>query len=68
MKKARTVKAVTTAPRKTRKPASQTVTISRQEYEGLKETIHLLSNPVTARRLRSALAQAKTGKLKEYDL
>ena len=45
-----------------------TVTISRQEYEGLKETIDLLSRPANARRLRSALAQAKAGKLKERDL
>ena len=45
-----------------------TVTISRQEYEGLKETIDLLSRPANARRLRSALAQAKAGKLKEHDL
>ena len=44
------------------------VKITRQEYEGLKETIHLLSNPANARRLRSALAQAKAGRLKEHEL
>jgi antitoxin YefM len=47
---------------------SEMVTISRQEYEGLKETVDLLSRPANARRLRSALAQAKAGKLKERDL
>jgi antitoxin YefM len=51
-----------------RKPRGETVTISKREYEGLKETIDLLSRPVNARRLRSALAQAKAGKLKERDL
>jgi hypothetical protein len=59
MKTARTAKAVATVPRKTRKPAIS---------EGLKETIDLLSRPANARRLRSALAQAKAGKLKERDL
>jgi antitoxin YefM len=44
------------------------VMVSRQEYEGLKETIDLLSRPANASRLRSALAQAKAGKLKERDL
>jgi hypothetical protein len=44
------------------------VKITRQEYEGLKETIDLLSRPANARRLRSALAQAKAGKLKEREL
>jgi antitoxin YefM len=65
MKTARTTKARTVT---VKRPSKDTVTISKQEYEGLKETIHLLSNPVTARRLRSALVQAKAGKLKEYDL
>ena len=44
------------------------VVISREEYEGLKETASLLSSPENARRLRSALAQAKAGKLKEHEL
>ena len=44
------------------------VKITRQEYEGLKETIDLLSRPANARRLRSALTQAKAGKLKEREL
>lgn len=44
------------------------VKVKREEYEGLKETIDLLSRPANARRLRSALAQAKAGKLKEREL
>jgi len=44
------------------------VLMSWEEYEGLVETIHLLSSPMNAKRLRSALAQAKAGKLKEHEL
>ena len=44
------------------------VLMSKEEYEGLMETIHLLSSPTNARRLRSALAQAKAGKLQEHEL
>ena len=44
------------------------VLMSEEEYEGLMETIHLLSSPTNAKRLRSALAQAKAGKLKEHEL
>ena len=44
------------------------VLMSEEEYEGLMETIHLLSCPANASRLRSALAQAKAGKLQEHEL
>jgi PHD/YefM family antitoxin component YafN of YafNO toxin-antitoxin module len=44
------------------------IVVSRQEYEGVKETIALVDRPANVRRLRSALAQAKVGKLKECDL
>jgi antitoxin YefM len=57
-RKARTLKARRTA----------FVTISKQEYEGLKETIHLLSNPANARRLRRAIADADAGKFVEHEL
>jgi antitoxin YefM len=53
---------------KTVRIKKDSVVISREEYEGLKETASLLSNPKNARRLRSALAQAKAGKLKEHEL
>jgi len=44
------------------------VVISKREYEGLKETIHLLSNPANASRLRSAIAAADAGKFVEGEL
>jgi antitoxin YefM len=42
--------------------------MSEEQYEGLMETIHLLGSPTNASRLRSALAQAKAGKLQEHEL
>ena len=51
-----------------RRSEGSAVLISEEEYEGLVETIHLLSSPASARRLRSALAQAQAGKLKEHEL
>jgi len=53
---------------KGKKVGKPMVTIPKEEYEGLKETIDLLSRPANARRLRSALEQAKAGKLKEREL
>jgi antitoxin YefM len=44
------------------------VLMSEERYEGLMETIHLLGSPTNASRLRSALAQAKAGKLQEHEL
>jgi antitoxin YefM len=44
------------------------VLLSEEEYEGLKETSHLLRSPTNVSRLRSAFAQAEAGKLKEYEL
>ena len=48
--------------------AGSVVMISEDEFEGWKETIHLLSSPASASRLLSALAQAEAGKLKEHGL
>ena len=48
--------------------AGSVVMISEDEFEGWKETIHLLSSPTNASRLLSALAQAEAGKLKEHGL
>jgi hypothetical protein len=39
-----------------------------RKLEGLRETEFLLSSPKNAERLRSALAQAKAGKLVEHEL
>jgi PHD/YefM family antitoxin component YafN of YafNO toxin-antitoxin module len=44
------------------------VLLSEEEYEGLKETSLLLRSPTNVSRLRSAIAQAEAGKLKEYEL
>jgi antitoxin YefM len=48
--------------------AGSVVMIAEDEFEGWKETIHLLSSPASASRLLSALAQAEAGKLKEHEL
>jgi antitoxin YefM len=47
---------------------SKFIVISKQEYEGLKETIYLLSNPANASRLLSAVADADAGKFVEGEL
>jgi hypothetical protein len=44
------------------------VVASEKKLEGLRETALLLSSPKNAARLRSALAQAKAGKLVEREL
>lgn len=44
------------------------VTISKQEYEGLKETIYLLSNPANAQELLAGIAEADAGKFEEHEL
>ncbi len=44
------------------------VLISREEYEALEETAHLLRAPANARRLLESLAQAQHGEREEHDL
>jgi antitoxin YefM len=44
------------------------VLMSEEEYEGLVETIHLLSNPANARDLLEGIAEANAGKFVEHDL
>jgi antitoxin YefM len=48
--------------------AGSVVMIAQDEFEGWKETIHLLSSPANAGRLLSAPAPAEAGKLKEHEL
>lgn len=44
------------------------VLISRDDYEALEETAHLLRSPANARRLLESLAQAQGGKREEHPL
>jgi antitoxin YefM len=44
------------------------VLMSKAEYDSLIETSHLLRSPANARRILSALEQARTGAVSEHDL
>lgn len=44
------------------------VMLSQEEYEGLVETIHLLSNPANAKDLLEGIAEADAGKFIEHEL
>ena len=44
------------------------VLMSRQDYDALEETAHLLRAPANARRLLESLAQARAGDRLEHDL
>lgn len=44
------------------------VLLSRQDYEALEETAHLLRSPANAMRLLEALAQAQGGEREEHPL
>jgi antitoxin YefM len=44
------------------------VLISREDYEALEETAHLLRSPANARRLLESLAQARNGERYEQEL
>ena len=55
-------------PLRIEREAGSVVMIAEDEFEGWKETIHLLSSPANAGRLLSSLAQAEAGKLKEHEL
>jgi len=48
--------------------AGAVVMLSQEEYEGLVETIHLLSNPANARDLLEGIAEADAGKFMEHEL
>jgi antitoxin YefM len=55
-------------PVRVKRKEGSVVLMSEEEYEGLVETIRLLSSPVNASRLRSSLAHANAGKLREHEL
>jgi antitoxin YefM len=44
------------------------VLLSREEYDALQETAHLLRGPKNARRLLESLDQARAGKREEHEL
>lgn len=44
------------------------VLISREDYDALEETAHLLRSPANARRLLESLAQAQGGQRQEHPL
>ena len=44
------------------------VLLSRQDFDALEETAHLLRSPVNARRLLESLAQAQGGEREEHPL
>jgi len=46
----------------TRQGAEPAVLIAQSEYEGMLETLHLLSSPANAERLKRAIADADAGR------
>ena len=52
----------------TRQNGEPVVMMSLAEYEGLEETLHLLSSPANAERLLHSIAEADAGRLTEHDL
>jgi antitoxin YefM len=52
----------------TRQNHDPVVIVSLAEWEGMKETLHLLSTPANAERLRRSIADANAGKTFEREL
>jgi antitoxin YefM len=52
----------------TRQNGGSVVVISLAEYEGLKETLHLLRDPANAERLLRSIKEAEAGQLVEHDI
>ena len=52
----------------TRQNSKPTVLMSLEEFNAYEETLHLLSNPTNAKRLRRSIAAAKAGRLIERDI
>ena len=51
----------------TRQGAESVVVLAEQEFESMQETLHLLSTPANAQRLRESLDQLARGELVEQD-
>lgn len=52
----------------TRQKAEAVVMVSLSEWNAMEETMHLLSSPTNAERLRRSIAQMEAGKGKEREL
>ena len=52
----------------TRQNHDPVVIVTLAEWEGMKETLHLLSTPANARHLLESIAEADAGKLVEREL
>jgi len=52
----------------TRPRGEDVVMISQSEWEGLQETLHLLSSPANARHLLDGIAQLDAGRGEEHEL
>lgn len=51
----------------TRQGKEAVVVMAEGEYESMKETLHLLSSPANAERLRTSIAQLEAGDVAGYD-
>ncbi|MBD8556540.1 type II toxin-antitoxin system prevent-host-death family antitoxin [Rhizobium sp. CFBP 8762] len=51
-----------------RRDKPSAIVMDKSEYEGMMETIHLLSSPVNAARLLNAIAEVKAGNFEVHDL
>ncbi|CAI2935834.1 type II toxin-antitoxin system Phd/YefM family antitoxin [Aminobacter niigataensis] len=52
----------------TRQNHEPVVVLPLSEWEGMKETLYLLSNPVNAERLLKSIEDSNAGKLEEHEL
>ena len=50
----------------TRRGSQSVVVLSLADYEGLQETLYLLSDPANAEHLRKSVAQAEAGEFVEF--
>jgi antitoxin YefM len=52
----------------TRQNKPPVVMMSYQDYRGMEETLHILSNQANAERLRQSIAQLNAGQVVEHDI
>lgn len=52
----------------TRQNSKPAVLMSLEEYNSYEETLHILSSPANAKRLRRSIADAKAGRVTERDI